>query len=338
VYKFVIPLLVFVLLASGVSLAADAAAKLDALVGDQLAAVAATPDAADDAALSKKLLEMSALITDKDLKRLLYEKAYDLGLRDPAGFAAAGQAIQLLEAEFPDTKESCQDKLLTLSEYRYRRVATVDTTAVALDYLRRLIPRGDHAMDQRDYAAAQVFYSKAVLVAQEQKLVAAQKELEFRADLSVRLTQATKDAAILKAKVDADPKDIQSTQKLVRLLLIEIDDSAAAAKYAPRLGDDPLAAIAVLAAQETKALNASDALQLGKWFHNEAEAGNNTAKLVGYDRALACYNRYLTVKTTVDSDRLGVESSVTRLKKSISTLGERSLTQRQQRLVQFGHG
>jgi len=88
-----------------VVLADEAADTFNKLYGDDLKRVAATPSPADDVALARQLLEAAGKVANqKALLTLLCEKAYELAIKDPAGYPTAKAAKDLLAASAAEKK------------------------------------------------------------------------------------------------------------------------------------------------------------------------------------------------------------------------------------------
>lgn len=96
----------------------------------------------------------------------------------------------------------------------------------------------------------------------------------------------------LRARLKADNADQPSREKLIRLLLVDLDRPAEAAKLVTDACDKEMRACLALAAMDPKKLPGPQCLRLGKWYHQLATKAG-AAKEAMLRRAVACYGRAL---------------------------------------------
>ena len=132
--RFRLLLISTVLLSTGPAIAAaDEPANLfDTLFGEQVKAVAATRDAADDTALAMQMLEtLDSLNESPDLQRLICDRAYDLALGDPEGIDAAVASMQRLAGLDPEQAIACHDRIVRALTMAHARTRGDERDAVA---------------------------------------------------------------------------------------------------------------------------------------------------------------------------------------------------------------
>jgi hypothetical protein len=111
--------------------------------------------------------------------------------------------------------------------------------------------------------------------------------------------------ADLTEKLRAKPDDARVAADLVTALLVDVDDAAQAAKYAPAATADPaLQRAAALAVKDPSDLSEPEAAELGDWFKSHARGAGKPAALA---HARACYERFLALHPKEDVQRLKVK-------------------------------
>jgi len=117
----------------------------------QLAEAAATESPADDAALARTFLDaLERPNLADELKARLKEKAYEYGIKHPAGLPAAREAVDLLEEADPDNPDTYDDMRLTIEEQAFEHAPRGERDADGL--LDMYLSMGDLRMARRDAA------------------------------------------------------------------------------------------------------------------------------------------------------------------------------------------
>jgi len=215
-------------------LRADAESDYEMLFGKEDKTVAASSSTADDAAFAGKLLEAAgSLRNSPELQRLLCQKAYEFGLRNPAGHHGAIEAVKVLEKAFPDEKPTWQEMRLKALELQYRQAPRSARKAAAEAYLTAILDRADaqEAAGQQEEAAAS--YTKAYPIANYNRSALLGEIVARRKDLAQRMAAEARAQVRLKmltAALERDPKDVSAREDLIRFHLLERDDAAAAGK------------------------------------------------------------------------------------------------------------
>ncbi len=112
------------------------------LFGEEEKAAAKTVKASAEFA-AKLLTAAKSAGAQKDLQSLLCEKAYEFGMKAPAGYPAATDAMTLLLEAGGDGKAAAQDKLLKVTELRYARSVKDERKQLGQDLLDLLVACGD---------------------------------------------------------------------------------------------------------------------------------------------------------------------------------------------------
>jgi hypothetical protein len=108
-------------LAAGPLLADEAEDAFNSLYGNEYKKVAATPDKGDDIALAKQLLDAAkAPGVQPGLLSILCDKAYELGVKLPAGYEMAAEAMELLVQKVPAGAAAALDRVATIREKQYQ--------------------------------------------------------------------------------------------------------------------------------------------------------------------------------------------------------------------------
>ncbi len=281
----------------------EAQDAFDRLYGNDLKRVAATPSAADDVALAKQLLEGAKAVEKQPaFLAILCDKAYELGAKDPTGYDTALAAMGLEADSVPDKRVECLTKVAALYQGQYAK-ARGDAKAKVGEALVQAL------MNQADAEAA-AGSAAAADTARQALAVAAAIKSESRATVQAWLStvgareETRKQVAALKAKLLADPKDSASRKELVRLLLVEEDDPAEAAKYVDESLDEPTRKCVPGAAKGVEVAPEPACQELGKWYQDLADqAASPGAKAAMLGRARRYWERFLELHSADDLDR-----------------------------------
>ncbi|MCX5677393.1 MAG: formylglycine-generating enzyme family protein [Planctomycetota bacterium] len=315
-----------ILLASSLPVAADEAADtFNKLYAEDLKRVAATPLPADDVSLAKQMLEDAKKAGDQPaFLTLLCEKAYELASKDPSGYATATAAMDFLAVMVSEKKVECLQKNVALYQKQYAaargeaRTKAGENVITALSALAEAQAAAgdtdDAGMTLRQaiaVATAIKSESKAVLQAQVENLASQQK--------------VEKQVAALKAKLDADPKDVASRKELVRLYLVEIDDPGEAARLVDESLDQAMRKYVPAAARPVEDVPEVACMELGDWYKGLADqAATPVGKGAMLRRAQAYYQRFLVLHTATDLGRTAATLALKRIEDALAKLGPAS--------------
>ena len=227
--------------------------------------VLASSGTKDDAQFAASLLEKAKALTDDPaLVQFIYNKAYEMGIRDPDGYATAGEALKLMGAGgdkslFTDDLRAKQIELYKLEAKRGTPAQKAEATEALLD---ALVADAEHQAEARQYAEAGKKYREALSFATSVRsgraavITMALKDLQAKQLLIDKVDK-------LKAKLDAQPGDKATLTQLLDVYLTELDDPAGAAKVVNTSSDDNLRRMVQLAAKDSKVLSEDEHLALG---------------------------------------------------------------------------
>jgi len=116
--------------------------------------------------------------------------------------------------------------------------------------------------------------------------------------------EAERRIAVLKARLEKNPKDAAARTALVMAYLGEQDDPNEAAKLLTADVDEGLRTYVPLAAKKVEDLEEAACIQLAEWLLAVAEKSSPADKIILLDRARVCCERYLVLHTAEDVGRL----------------------------------
>ena len=300
---------------------ADAVGDYKALFGDEeKAATTKGPKAAPEFA-AKLLTAAKAVGEQKDLQALLYEKAYEFGLKAPQGHATAIEAMKLLIESGPDDKRAAgQDKLLAALQLRHAKASGDDRKHIGEEMIALLVTWGDEHADAQQTAEANTLYRRALALATAGQSARAKEIVEKIRDLTAG-QEADKKLAELKAKLAKDPQDPAARGGLIVAYLGELDQPAEAAKLLTADVDEGLRTYVPLAARRVDELEEAACIQLAEWYLNLAEKASPAGKSVILGRAKACCERFLVLHTAQDAAMLKGKMLLARVGKALDKAG-----------------
>ena len=261
--------------------------------GDDVKRVRATKDTADDAELAKKIIEETPGITaDPKIQTLFFNKAYDLGIAGPEGFDACDHALAKLTEVAPDQKASIDERWLMVSERRLRQASiSVDEREALLGkHLAKLDEIAGGKIADKKFEEAVSVYSKGVAL-----FGSTNSPLPERINRVKAAQVANNKVTSAKAKIKAKPDDASANRDLALLYMIDFDQPAEAAKYAPASGEPALIEVVTLASGDVAALDGAKLIKLGDWYRNAGEKASEVGKPNVYTRAQGYYGRVAEV-------------------------------------------
>ena len=291
----------------------EALQAFNSLYGEEVKRALATPDAADDAALADKLLEAAKSVSGQPaLMAVLCEKAAELGKSNPAGRATAIQSLELLAEKVPDRKAACIEKIAGLRQAAYD-AALPDAKAQAGEALiAALLALTDAKTQADDATAASDACRKALALAialKSDSKASVQAKMEYLAAWQKTAQQV----AALKARLQSAPTDAATRAELVKTLLVDLDDPAAAAKFVDTSLDATLQKFVPAAAKGVEQTPELACKELGDWYRGMADQAAGAAKAPLVARARAYYGRFLSLHAAEDLARAQVTLAAKKL-------------------------
>jgi hypothetical protein len=293
----------------------------DSIYGADVKRVRATKDTADDAALAAKLLEAArAVEAQPEFLAILCTNACELAAADPKGAEAAQAACDLAIEKAPAAAGACQDAIATMCRRQYdaaRGDAKVQAGDALID---ALVAAADTRLRGGDTDGAHARILKAATVARQAR---SQKADAIEAQLKA-ITARQKSAAEaerLKKQVEADPANAKARDQLVRLLVVDLDSPADAAKYVDESSEATLRKFVPAAAKPVADAPEMACLALTDWYMQLAAAAGPAGKAAMYARAVQYGERFLELHTAQDLDRTRAELAVKKAEDEITRLG-----------------
>jgi len=300
-------IIAFVLAAPALSAPEDEALQaFNSLYGEEMKRVLATPDTADDVQLAAKLLEAAKSVTGQPaLLAVLCEKATEIGKPTAGGRVTAIQAMELLAEKVPERKAACLDKIVALRQMDYDASRAEGKAPAGEALIAALLTLTDAKMQAGDAAAASDACRKALVVAimiKSESRTAIQAKLEPLAATQ----KAAQKVAALKARLESTPTDAATRTDLVKTLVMELDDPAAAAKFVDSTIDATLQKFVPAAAKGLEQTPELACKELGDWYRGMADQAAGPARTPMATRAKAYYGRFLSLHATEDVARAQV--------------------------------
>ena len=282
----------------------DAASDYEMLFGAESKKVTASKDTADDAAFARKLLGAVGSLGDSPaLQVVLYRKAYEFGIRNPAGHVAALKAIDLVLRAAPDEADDWEAKKLKLLEIRFRTSTGVARKSTAKPYLDTLLAAARSMTSRGNLREADKLYARGFTVATYLRSPRGSEIAAERRRLAAEIKRQHR-LETLRGKLAKNPGDKETRLELVLFYLLEMDSPAEAVKVLSDDLDVSLRTYVGLAAKPVNEIPESGCLKLGGWYEQLAAKAPVAGKPAALRRAAAYYRRYLAIHTKRDAMRL----------------------------------
>ena len=309
---------------------ADAAAKEEAekaghafqsLYGDELKRVAATRDVADDLALAAKLLEAArAADAQPALLAALCEKCFNLATQDPKGYETALAATDLLARKVPQRAEAMQERVLSVRQRQYDAGRGDARSAAGEALIKCLTDVAAARTGVGAFEEAAKFYRQALTVARAIRSASA----DWIGSQIKRLGEQQRIAANLPrlvANLKANPDNREARDQLIRLLLVDLDTPAEAAKYLDDKSDPLLGKYVPAAVKPVEEAPEAACVELADWYRQLAAAAVPGSKVGVLIRARGYYERFLDLHKIADLDRTKVELALKKVDEDLKALG-----------------
>lgn len=262
-----------VLLAAPLVRADDAKQLFDSLYGPKIRDVRKTLSRDDDVALAKEMVDLARKNTSQiSLVTLLCDAASDLGKRQPSGYAAAVEAMELLIEYVPAQREATRDQLVLLLTRQSASRDETERKAAAQKLVGVYTKAGDAKTSEQAFAEAAAHYRRAYSIAR-QKQVEGAEAVQAKLELAVTRDKATKQIARLEQNLLKNVNDTDAAKQLIELHVVKMDDPKSALPYLDRAKDESLNKLVRLAAGQTDNAAATDHIALAEWYQSNAGTG-----------------------------------------------------------------
>jgi len=299
-----------------------AAEVFESLFGADVARVAKTRGAEDDIDLAMRLLDTArGDAADKPaLVTVLCEKAFDLASDHADGYATAVSAAEFLASQVPGKAVECAERLVTVRQKQYALAAPDAKAAAAEVLVDALLGSADAQSAAGDPAGAVSACRRAEGIARAVKSDRLAAVAARREGFAHRLT-VHREIANMKALLARDSENVAARERLVRLLLVDLDDPAAAAEHLEGVQDESLTKYVPAAAKGVEAAPELACNQLGDWYRRLGGAAGKGAKAAMFARAKAYYDRFLSLHETDDLDRTAATVALKKVEAELEKLG-----------------
>jgi len=302
---------------------ADAAGDYQTLFGQEETAAAAKGAAASAEFAGKLLNAAKSAGGQRDLQVLLCDKAYEFGMKAPAGYQTAADAMKLLTETMPDKKIEAREKLLKVQQLRYARARNKDEReAIGLEVVELLTACGNDKAEAKQRDEAVALYRQALTLATACKSDRTVEITDKIKEISAA-QEAERRIASLKARVERNPKDASARTDLIMAYLGQLDSPAEAVKLLTPDVDEGLRTYVPLAAKKVTDLKEAMCIELAEWLLAVADKASPADKGVLLGRAKACCEQYLRLHTDQDAALLKGKMLLEKVEKAIEAAGPR---------------
>ena len=301
---------------------ADPAGDFEALFGAEARKVAATRIKSDDVALAAKLLAAAAGSPDSPkFQVLLYEKAYEFGMKSKDGYSHAIAAVHRLAAADPKRQDECDQKLLAVHDLQYRTARgkeRIKAGQALSAYLQSLAEARGAAGKTAEALTA---YRRALVVAKAIRSKDA-KAITERINATVARQHTDRKVASLRKALKDRPDDKRAAKQLLMLLLVEKNDPKAAIKLLESVeADEATRTFIPLATKTWDELPEDTYIDLGAWYEQLARRTSGGSRLKMLARAKAYYETYLTLRGKQDATGLRATMPLKKLNQELASAG-----------------
>ena len=297
--------------------AADAAKAFESIYGAEVKGVRATRDAKDDIELAQRLLAAAKDNTNQpELLTILCDKAADLASPHPDGQGTALEALQLLGATVPGQLSACAARIVEIRQKQFDIARGGDRPKPGEALVDALLSLVDAQMAGGG-AGAIGAARRAAAVARG---INSPRKDAVEARLSA-LDQAARVAAEvedLKKQVAQDPQNRAAREKLVRRLIVDLDNPAEAARFVEGVEDPSVLKYVPAAARPVEEVPELACMELAEWYRGLAEAASPAAKAAMCTRALTYYRRFLGLHEAQDLSRAQASLMVKKIEESLA--------------------
>lgn len=234
----------------------------------------------DDAVFAQKLYQEAASGKHaEDLTMYLYEKAYETGLRDIAGYPTSNQALDALLEKDATKRLDIGELRLSLLEKWHEAADDGRGKPDPEDYIDLCMALSQEALEAGDSDRALAFLNRGNRFASRHDSARKHDVRDAMSDL-VQTRKTMEEIAALKEQLGKEPT---AADQLAMLYLASLDDPGKASLYAHQMADLVLSSKVLLAATEFKLATPEAANQAGMFYFSLAtqeKTGDTIAMLI----------------------------------------------------------
>jgi hypothetical protein len=311
------------LLGATIAWADEAEDAFNSLYGNEYKRVTASPDKRDGVVLAGQFLAAAkAPNIQPGLLAILCDKAYELGMKLPAGYETAAEAMDLLAQKAPAGAAAAFDKVAAVRDKQYQVTKGPDRADAGEVFIESVVAAAAAHMTAGDAAQGAALLRKALVVANAIKSDR-KNEIQGRIDFAATRLRIEKQVEELKAKVQANPDDSAARKQLVQTCLVELDAPAQAEKFLDDSSEPSLRKYVPAVSKGVEAAPEIACMELGEWYRGLGEApgvtpGGREAML---KRARAYYQRFLDLHKTEDIARNQATLALNKADGALAKLG-----------------
>lgn len=275
----------------------------------------------DKAVFAAKLLSAAKLVDEqKALQALLYEKAYELGSKDPQGYDTAIDAMTQLATAAPDKASQCRLKILNIKQLKFNQSTGEKKKEMGEELVNYLISSSYQSEQAGKYDEAIALLRRALETAAYLKLDR-KSEIADKLKPLVAAQQARQEFESLKTRFKADSQNTALRKSMVIARLGEYYDPNEARTLLTADLDPKFLSGAKLALEKRDTLKDGQLQELAEWYSDLAEKATGAAQWIFFDNARTCCERYLELHAAKDSGRLKVSVLLERSEKGLAKAG-----------------
>lgn len=251
------------------------------------------------------------------IQAAVFQKAYEYGIRKPAGYAHASEALGLLDRITPGN-DPWHARRIALYELRYKQRCPRQEKAARGQVLADLLlSTGDKRAETGQWNEASALYRRAGLVAGYCRL-GNLDDIRAKQAKAVRYTGLLKRADGLKARLAADARDAKARDELIDLYVIHLDAPAEAAAFVDDSCDETVRICVSLAVRPIGKLQAPACLTLGQWYRQLARTARTREAMTAMLRRARRYlARALALHTARDAMRLKIVAALKEVESAV---------------------
>jgi len=278
-----------------------------------------------DSQRSAKLMEAVSM-TDGNakLQLALLEKAVEYGmrsLRTADDCLRVQKAASLLAGRVPE-KESFWIMQQAKVARRMQTLAKTkaEKAAISEKIVELLVQAGEVAAKKGDWVSAYDAYSEARTTATRYKLLV-RDNLTARVRTVLRLAKAVELVDKYDQTLKTRPDDVDARSKIVRTLLVTLDDPARAAKYVNEDSEPKYQSYVPLAGKEASEVPLEGCKSLGEWYSKElARSMVSLDKHRMLKRAKLYYERALELHGKADIASAAMKHQISQIESDLDKL------------------
>ena len=298
-----------VLLVGAPALADEAQQLFDQIYRDKIKQARASVDKGDDLTLARSMLDAARDATgEPKLLALLCGAVVDLTGRLSESHDLAIEALKLQQDHVPGSRPACRTAMveiltrqLALSTTTPEQKSTTGESLISL-----YGESADDSLARGESVAALADLRQALIVAGRVKSPRA-GDLKMWMESVEHRQRMERRVADLRQRLLAKADDAAAANECATILLVDLDNPKQAEPLLSQASDATLKKFVPLAAQPVEKVTAADALALGEWYKQLADAAAPPAKERTYIRAETWLRSFLSLYSENDLKRKRVE-------------------------------